>query len=85
MKWELWQDQEGCRHYIIAHPVANSLRKRLPEGSEIVWSCEAYSTYDAQYQHLSYQKAWFRKILLRIDKVLKPTEYKDTYKDMGWE
>ena len=85
MKWELWKDQDGNRQYIIDHPCADTLRNKLPEKSEVIWSCEAYSPYDAQYQYLKYQGAWFRLLLLRINRVLKPGSYGRTYKDMGWE
>ena len=85
MKWELWKDQEGNGQYIIAHPCADSLRMKLPDNSKVVWSCDANSPYDAQYQYLKYQGAWFRLLLLRIDRALKPANYKSTYKEMGWE
>ena len=80
MKWELWKDQQGHGQYIIAQPCADSLRKRLPENSKVVWSCEAYSPYDAQYQYLKYQRAWFRLLLFRVNKMLKPEDLNDKTK-----
>ena len=85
MKWELWKDHKDKEHYIIAHPYADPVRKKLPQNAKVIWSCEVSSPFEAQYQYLKYKGAWFRIILLRLEKIYKPGIYGETYKEMGWE
>ena len=85
MKWELWKDNEGNEQYIIAHPVADSTRKKLSEKAKVIWSCDASSQYDAQCKILKYQGAWLSLLVLKVKRILEPSGYKQTYKDIGWE
>ena len=54
LKHELWIDTEGLETFCIAGPSGEGVRKLLPAGSNLVWTVEAGSHFEAMSKYYNY-------------------------------
>ncbi len=78
MKHELWMNKDGLGTFCLAGVHGDGARKNLVEpGSELVWTCEASSHFEAMTKYYKYMN-WGE---YTTDNDM----YKQTYQEWGWE